>query len=79
MDGFVRNIGTCGVCGKHLFITKRQAKEVIRRMLSNGIPRSNELGSPLRPYLSCDGTAYHVGHSRSWQHLNLNDSRLRHI
>lgn len=79
MDGYIRNHGTCGVCGKVNFMTKAAARDAIRRM-SKIHGRRNEHGQPLRPYPSCDGTAFHVGHSYTPGHrANLNDPQLRWI
>lgn len=76
MDGYVNNIGTCGVCGKLIFKDRKQARSVIRRMIVNGRGRVDEYGNPLRHYESCDGTAFHIGHSPGVRGPNLNDARL---
>lgn len=78
MDGYIRNHGTCGVCGKVNFMTKAAARDAIRRMSKN-YGRTDYRGHPLRPYTSCDGTAFHVGHSYTPGRANLNDPQLRWI
>lgn len=79
MNGYIRNHGTCGVCGKVNFMTKQAARDAIRHMAKVHGGRVDDKGHPLRPYPSCDGSAFHVGHSYSPGRANLNDPQLRWV
>lgn len=79
MTNYVTNHGACGICGKILFGSRKTARSALRRMLSNGISRTDEQGRPLRVYRACDRQAFHLGHSSLISTPNLNDPRLRWV
>jgi hypothetical protein len=77
MTNYVANRGICGICGKVNFESKRTARAVLRRMLTQGTDRKNRKGNPLRVYGACDPTMFHLGHTSSQSRPNLNDPTLR--
>lgn len=77
--GYVRNHGTCGICGKVNFGSRQSGRDVIRRLMQKGAKRRDRTGDPLRVYRSCDRSSFHVGHTGSMARPNLNEPTLRWI
>lgn len=50
----IRRAYTCSTCGGAVFLARDQAKAVIKQ----NYPGDHDL----RPYPSCDGAGFHVGH-----------------
>lgn len=72
--------GICGIDGKVLFPSRKQARSVLRRMIREmGVPRTDERGRPLRVYRACEPSSFHIGHKGSLSMPNLNDPRLRWV
>lgn len=65
------HVATCS-CGKRVWRTKRDAAAVARRMRQQG-------GDNVRPYRSCSGTGWHLGHPMRFPGPDRNDPRLRWI